>query len=384
MHSGIVGLPTYDNGGPIPRRAFLKKLSGLLSLGTNLGGGTGLVDFLTRMRAKEPTLKAGRDFAKEPTLAEIRAIIKESSEREFVKGLRENIREFEKMAGPLEIYPDELDSLLEEWAQDFSRRWGASGWPELEHQMAAVPLSKLDNPWPSDDMLGLGDRSVIKAVDKYSDLYPEHVDKLEGLGLWPEWDDAISEVVPPGHSIDMPYTDDYYEAQDLAIDKIREERIAEEAQATRARKGRQATSGVGGDPSWGKGRFPGAFQSPVSYRGGSEFPARIAEEAAEQLRRYGGRRGVMSLLGAGVASALTSHPLGALTDIMISPGHMGSGDLPEEGMTEKEKLELIKYYRDMNERMRGVPGMDVPMDFFGDVTHGRAGVPEQMMRRQGR
>ena len=92
----------------------------------------------------------------------------------------------------------------------------------------------------------------------------------------------------------------------------------------------------------------------------------------------------MRLLGAGVASALTSHPLGALTDIMISPGHMGSGDLPEEGMTEKEKLELIKYYRDMNERMRGVPGMDVPMDFFGDVTHGRSGVPEQMMRRQGR
>ena len=91
----------------------------------------------------------------------------------------------------------------------------------------------------------------------------------------------------------------------------------------------------------------------------------------------------MSLLGAGAASALTSHPLGALTDVLISPGHMGSGDLPEEGMTEKEKLELIKYYRDMNERMRGVPGMGISTDFFSGPSSEVAmrSYPSNLQRR---
>ena len=161
------------------------------------------------------------------------------------------------------------------------------------------------------------------------------------------------------------------------------------AKATSDEAVRRTTSGVGRGPSWGKGRFPGAFQSPVWYRGGWEFPARIAEEVAEEWRRYGGRRGIRSLIlpamGAGLGTMVTpgvgtaaGYGLGALFDVMTTPSSMDSSDLSED-LTEEEKLRLIKYYRDMNEKVRGIPGMDVPMDFFGDVTHGRSGVPEQTM-----
>ena len=71
--------------------------------------------------------------------------------------------------------------------------------------------------------------------------------------------------------------------------------------------------------------------------------------------------------------------LGTAVDLAASPTKLGSGDLPEEGMTEQEKLGLMKYYRDMNESIRGLPGMDVPADFFGSVTQGRSGIPMQTM-----
>ena len=67
------------------------------------------------------------------------------------------------------------------------------------------------------------------------------------------------------------------------------------------------------------------------------------------LKSIGGK-GLKGLLMAGAATAAS--PLAALADVLISPGQLGSGDLPEEDfLTDEQKTryyqELMKPGRDM-------------------------------------
>ena len=327
MISGIAGLRGYQNGGKIPRREFLRKiLGGLASLGIN-------PDIIN------PDIDEWKNVARDllwKNVARDQNPVMDPSPEQIRKWLVEVLN---------------LD--IESQALGPSGGFRARRFRGQDPDTQGVWRSRNDEIWDNSRY-----RRIIGAptAKELRAMWPDNINIYSGVRIDDAWGKPSTSLTQRRPEAQVP------------------------------KRTRGPSSSATFDPSGGYKR-PGAFQSPVWYKGGWEFLDNIAErEAAEHWTRYFpkmGRRGIMSLLGAGAASALTSHPLGALTDVLISPGHMGSGDLPEEGMTEEEKLELIKYYRDMNERMRGVPGMGISTDFFSGPSSEVAmrSYPSNLQRR---